>query len=238
MKTKHKICVPCLALVFITLNCFNRQDLNEDNYSRQRKTMVEQQIKDRGIHNKKVLAALMSVPRHKFVPEEYKNYSYDDRPLPIGYDQTISQPFIVAYMTEILDPDSTKKVLEIGTGSGYQAAILSLLYKDVYTVEIIEALGKRAKRVFDEEGYDNIKVKIGDGYQGWKEYAPFDAIIVTCAPANIPQPLVDQLAEGGKMIIPVGEHFNQVLYLLEKINGKIRKTETLPVVFVPMMREK
>jgi protein-L-isoaspartate(D-aspartate) O-methyltransferase len=238
MKTKHKICVPCLALVFITLNCFNRQDLNEDNYSRQRKTMVEQQIKDRGIHNKKVLAALMSVPRHKFVPEEYKNYSYDDRPLPIGYDQTISQPFIVAYMTEILDPDSTKKVLEIGTGSGYQAAILSLLYKDVYTVEIIEALGKRAKRVFDEEGYDNIKVKIGDGYQGWKEYAPFNAIIVTCAPANIPQPLVDQLAEGGKMIIPVGEHFNQVLYLLEKINGKIRKTETLPVVFVPMMREK
>jgi protein-L-isoaspartate(D-aspartate) O-methyltransferase len=237
MKTKHKICVSCLALVFITLNCSNSQDLKEDKYFRQRKTMVEQQIKDRGIRNKKVLDALMNVPRHKFVPEEYKSYSYDDRPLPIGYNQTISQPYIVAYMTEILNPDSTKKVLEIGTGSGYQAAILSLLYKDVYTVEIIEALGEKAKKVFDEEGYNNVKVKIGDGYQGWKEYAPFDAIIVTCAPTNIPQPLVEQLAEGGKMIIPVGEHYNQVLYLLEKRNGKIHKTETLPVVFVPMMRE-
>lgn len=238
MTTKHKICVSCLVLVFIALNCSNKQNLKEDKYFRMRKRMVEQQIKDRGIHDKKVLDALMNVPRHKFVPEEYKDHSYDDSPLPIGYNQTISQPYIVAYMTEILNPDKTKKVLEIGTGSGYQAAILSLLYKDVYTVEIIKALGEKAKRVFDEEGYNNIMVKIGDGFQGWKEYAPFDAIIVTCAPSNIPNPLVEQLAEGGKMIIPVGEYNNQVLCLLEKKNGKIRKIETLPVIFVPMMREK
>jgi protein-L-isoaspartate(D-aspartate) O-methyltransferase len=157
--------------------------------------------------------------------------------LPIGHNQTISQPYIVAYMTEILNPDSNKKVLEIGTGSGYQAAILSLLYKEVYTVEIIEALGAKAKRLFDEEGYKNIKVKTGDGYEGWKEYAPFDAIIVTCAPTDIPQPLIEQLAEGGKMIIPVGGYYSQVLILLEKRNGKIIETETLPVIFVPMTRE-
>jgi protein-L-isoaspartate(D-aspartate) O-methyltransferase len=150
MKAECKICISCLAIVFIALNCSYEQDLNEVNYSRMRKTMVEHQIKNRGIHNKKVLDALLSVPRHKFVPEEYKSYSYDDRPLPIGYDQSISQPYIVAYMTEILNPDKTKKILEIGTGSGYQAAILSLLYKDVYTVEIIKALGEKAKRVFDE----------------------------------------------------------------------------------------
>jgi len=238
MKTKHKICVSCLALVFVTLNCSNSQDSKEDNYMRQRKAMVEQQIKGRGIHNKKVLAALMNIPRHKFVPEDYKSYAYDDRPLPIGYNQTISQPYIVAYMTEILNPDSNKKVLEIGTGSGYQAAILSLLYKDVYTVEIIQVLGERAKKIFDEEGYHNINVKIGDGYRGWKDYAPFDAIIVTCAPTDIPQPLIEQLAEGGKMIIPVGEQYEQELWLLEKRNGQIHKSETLPVMFVPMMREK
>jgi protein-L-isoaspartate(D-aspartate) O-methyltransferase len=238
MKTKYKFCVSYLVLVLIALNCSNRQDLKENKYSRMRRTMVEQQIKNRGIRNKKVLDALMNVPRHKFVPEEYKSHSYDDSPIPIGYNQTISQPYIVAYMTEILNPDKTKKVLEIGTGSGYQAAVLSLLYKDVYTVEIIKALGEKAKRVFDEEGYNNIIVKIGDGYQGWKEYAPFDAIIVTCAPIDIPSPLVEQLAEGGKMIIPVGGHYTQVLYLLEKRDGKIRKTETLSVAFVPMLREK
>jgi len=238
MKRTCKFALSCLALVVITSNCSNSQDSNEDKYTRQRKTMVEQQIKARGIRNGQVLSALMDVPRHKFVQEEYKNSSYDDRPLPIGYNQTISQPYIVAYMTEILNPDSTQDVLEIGTGSGYQAAILSLLYKNVYTIEIIEPLGEKAKKAFIEEGYKNIKVKIGDGYQGWKEYAPYDAIIVTCAPTDIPQPLVDQLAEGGKMIIPVGERSNQILYLLEKRNSKIIITETLPVLFVPMLREK
>lgn len=238
MKTKHKILLSCFVIVFIALNCSNRQDLKEDKYSQLRRAMVERQIKARGVADKRVLDALMKVPRHKFVPEELKDFSYDDGPLPIGYDQTISQPYIVAYMTEILDPGSTEKVLEIGTGSGYQAAILSLLYKEVYSVEIIEPLGENAKRILNEEGYKNVKVKIGDGYQGWREYAPFDAIIVTCAPTDIPPQLVEQLAEGGKMIIPVGEHYSQVLYLLEKKNGKTHQKATLPVVFVPMVHEK
>jgi protein-L-isoaspartate(D-aspartate) O-methyltransferase len=227
-----------MAFIVIAFNCSNGPKLSEDRYYHQRRTMVEEQIKERGIRNKKVLDALMKVPRHKFVPDEYKSYAYDDRPLPIGHNQTISQPYVVAYMTEILNPDSTQRVLEIGTGSGYQAAVLSQLYKEVFTVEIIEPLGNQAKKVFDEEGYKNVFTKIADGYLGWKEHAPFDAIIVTCAPANIPQPLVEQLAEGGRMIIPVGEQYSQVLYLLEKRKGKIRETETLPVLFVPMLREK
>ena len=238
MRTKHKFSVSSLVLVFMIFNFSNGQDISKDKYFLLRKSMVEQQIKERGIHNTKVLNALMDVPRHKFVPDEYKNFAYDDRPLPIGFNQTISQPYIVAYMTDILNSDNTNKVLEIGTGSGYQAAILSLLYKEVYTIEIIGPLGEKAKKVFAEEGYSNVKVKIGEGYQGWKEYAPFDAIIVTCAPTNIPQSLVQQLAEGGKMIIPVGKPYNQVLYLLEKRDGKIRKKATLSVQFVPMVREK
>ncbi len=238
MKTKNLICAVCTTVIFITLNCSNKQVSKEEKFSLMRKSMVEKQIKGRGINNRKVLDALMNIPRHKFVPEAYRDYAYDDRPLPIGYQQTISQPYIVAYMTEILKPDDTKKVLEIGTGSGYQAAVLSQLYKEVYTVEIIEALAEQAKKLLDEEGYKNIKVKTGDGYQGWKEYAPFDAIIVTCAPTDIPQPLVDQLAEGGIMVIPVGGYYSQVLILLEKRNGKILETETLPVIFVPMVREK
>lgn len=237
MNTKHLIRLICLILVLITLNCSNKQVSKEEKFSIMRKAMVEHQIKGRGIRNQKVLDALMNVPRDKFVPEEYQNYAYDDKPLPIGYQQTISQPYVVAYMTQILEPEKSQKVLEIGTGSGYQAAILSLLYKEVYTVEIIEALAKTAKKVLHEEGYSNVKVKAGDGYEGWKEHAPFDAIIVTCSPTDIPPPLVDQLADQGKMVIPVGGHYNQVLYLLEKKNGKIHETETLSVIFVPMTRE-
>ncbi|MDP4187102.1 MAG: protein-L-isoaspartate(D-aspartate) O-methyltransferase [Bacteroidota bacterium] len=238
MRTKPKICFSCLMLVFLTTNCPNKHAPGGDKYLRLRKAMVEEQIRNRGIRNTGVLDAFMKVPRHKFVPEEYQSYSYDDRPLPIGYNQTISQPYIVAYMTEILNPDTSQKVLEIGTGSGYQAAILSLLYKEVYTVEIIKELAENAEKIFEEEGYNNIHVKVGDGYQGWKEYAPFDAIIVTCAPAHVPQPLVEQLAEGGRMIIPVGHNYSQELYLLEKKDGRIHYTETLPVLFVPMIREK
>jgi protein-L-isoaspartate(D-aspartate) O-methyltransferase len=227
-----------LAFIFILFNCNGNRGIQDDGYGEQRKDMVERQIIQRGIHNPKVINAMMKVPRHKFVPEEYRVNSYDDMPLPIGYSQTISQPYIVAYMTEILKPDSTKNVLEIGTGSGYQAAILSMLYKNVYSIEIVEPLGIKAKRVFIEEHYDNIKTRVGDGYLGWKENAPFDAIIVTCAPDNIPAPLIDQLAEGGKMVIPVGDNYNQKLYLLEKKHGKISQTETISVIFVPMMREK
>jgi len=238
MTRYHKNYLISLMLVIVIFNCSNRQVIKEDEYYLQRKAMVEHQLKDRGIHNQRVLDAMLKVPRHKFIPEGYKRFSYNDSPVPIGYDQTISQPYIVAYMTEILNPDSSQKILEIGTGSGYQAAVLSQLYKEVYTIEIIKPLGENAKKIFEEEGYKNVRAKIGDGYQGWKDYAPYDAIIVTCAPENVPQPLVEQLAEGGKMIIPVGGLNSQVLYLLEKRKGKVRTTETLPVLFVPMTREK
>lgn len=227
-----------LILLFPFFNCSTKQDPDKINYSNQRKAMIEHQIRGRGIRNEKVLRAMMQIPREKYVPENYKKYSYSDNPIPIGYGQTISQPYIVAYMTSILNPDKNQKILEIGTGSGYQAAILSLLYKEVYSVEIIKALGEKAKKIFKEQDLNNITVKIGDGYEGWKEYAPFDAIIVTCAPENVPQLLVDQLAEGGKMVIPVGGTYNQVLYLLEKRDNKIRTTATLSVSFVPMSREK
>lgn len=225
-------------LLLIALSCSEGQNQTKDEYYDQRKSMVEHQLKGRGIRNKKVLKAMMTIPRQKYVPDKYKHFAYSDSPIPIEYNQSISQPYIVAYMTEKLDPRSDQKILEIGTGSGYQAAILSLLYKEVYTIEIIKPLGEKAEKIFREQGYDNIKVKIGDGYEGWKEYAPFDAIIVTCAPENVPQPLIDQLAEGGKMIIPVGSVYSQVLYLLEKRNGKIQTTAKLPVLFVPMTREK
>jgi protein-L-isoaspartate(D-aspartate) O-methyltransferase len=184
-----------------------------------------------------VLDALKTVPRHRFVPEQNRHLAYNDHPLPIGEDQTISQPYIVALMTEILKPAPDQTVLEIGTGSGYQAAILAQLYKQVYTIEIIESLGKRSQNLLAEPGYRNVQVKIGDGYQGWKEHSPFDAIIVTCAPTHIPEPLKEQLAEGGKMIIPVGKAYDQRLVLLVKENGKIREKEVIPVRFVPMMGE-
>jgi len=195
---------------------------------------VSEQIQARGINNKKVLEALRKVERHKFVPKEYRNRAYDDYPLPIGEGQTISQPYIVALMTEILNPDRTKKVLEIGTGSGYQAAVLGELFEKVYTIEIIDPLGKRAEKQLSEAGYKNVMVKIGDGYLGWKEYSPFDAIIVTCSPTHIPEPLKDQLAEGGKMVIPVGENHSQELVLLTKEKGEIKRKKIIPVLFVPM----
>lgn len=237
MKNRSSFFAILLFIAFMSTSCSNCQDLHGDAFYNQRKAMVEHQIEERGVRNKKVIDALMKVPRHIFVSPEYQKHAYDDTPLPIGYNQTISQPYIVAYMTEILEPDSSQRVLEIGTGSGYQAAVLSKLYKEVYTIEIVRPLGEDARNIFLREGYNNIKVKIGDGYLGWKEYAPFDAIIVTCAPTEIPQPLVDQLAEGGKMIIPVGEMYNQVLILLTKKEGKVHKTKTLPVIFVPMLRE-
>ena len=203
-------------------------------YRKLRELMVSEQIEARGISNKKVLEALRKVERHKFVPTKYRNRAYDDYPLPIGEGQTISQPYIVALMTEVLDPDSTKKILEIGTGSGYQAAVLAETFQSVYTIEIIETLGKRAEKQLSETGYNNVMVKIGDGYLGWKEYSPFDAIIVTCSPTHIPEPLKEQLAEGGKMVIPVGEHNSQELVLLTKEKGEIKKKKIIPVLFVPM----
>jgi protein-L-isoaspartate(D-aspartate) O-methyltransferase len=199
--------------------------------------MVEQQLKPRGIKDERVLAAMAKVPREEFVPADARPSAYEDGPLPIGYDQTISQPYVVAFMTEQLRPKKSDRVLEIGSGSGYQAAILGELVAEVYTIEIVEPLAKSAEATLQRLGYNNVRLKVGDGYKGWPEEAPFDAIIVTCAPEKVPQPLVDQLKDGGRMVIPVGERFAQQLYLLEKKNGQLKESVTLPVRFVPMLRE-
>ena len=199
--------------------------------------MVEQQLKGRDIKDQRVLLAMGKVPREEFVPPESRAASYEDGPLPIGYDQTISQPYIVAFMTEQLRLKPSDRVLEIGTGSGYQAAILAELASEIYSIEIVEPLARGAEATLQRLGYKNVHLKIGDGYKGWPEAAPFDAIIVTCAPDKVPQPLIDQLKDGGRMIIPVGERFAQQLYLLEKKNGQLKESATLPVRFVPMARE-
>jgi protein-L-isoaspartate(D-aspartate) O-methyltransferase len=200
--------------------------------------MVQQQLMVRGIKDERVLTAMAKVPREEFVPADERADAYEDGPLPIGYDQTISQPYIVAFMTEQLRPKSSDRVLEIGTGSGYQAALLAELVAKVYTIEIVEPLAKNAEATLQRLGYKNVHVKFGDGYSGWPEEAPFDAIIVTCAPDKVPQPLTDQLKDGGRMVIPVGERFAQQLYLLEKKNGQLKESATLPVRFVPMARER
>lgn len=224
-----------LLLVVLTLFLFTGAK-NNDPYRQVRKRMVRDQIVSRGISDQKVIQAMLNVPRHLFVPKAYERMAYEDRPLPIGEGQTISQPYIVAYMTELLDLKPSMKVLEIGTGSGYQAAILGEICNEVYTIEIIESLAEKAKKQLRSLDYQNINFKTGDGYKGWEEHAPFDAIIVTCAPADIPQPLQDQLAEGGKMIIPVGGSIAQELVLIEKKKGKLKKKMVAPVRFVPMIR--
>ncbi len=198
-----------------------------------REKMVEIQIKARGVKDPRVLSALLKVERHRFVPEEYLDSAYSDQPLPIGEGQTISQPYIVALMTDLLDLKGNEKILEIGTGSGYQAAVLAELAKEVYTIEIVERLASTAKNRLLELGYLNTKVKAGDGYLGWPEAAPFDAIIITCAPDHIPEPLVEQLREGGRMVVPVGT-YAQELKKIVKHSGKIETTDVIPVVFVPM----
>lgn len=195
--------------------------------------MVEEQIKARDRFSPNVLDALLKVPRHLFVPERYRDQAYEDHPLPIGENQTISQPYIVALMTELLKPDSLARVLEIGTGSGYQAAVLGELVGEVYSIEIVKPLAERSAALLDSLDYDNVTVKYGDGYIGWMEHAPFDGIIVTCAPPYIPQPLIEQLAEGGRLVIPVGELY-QELYLIEKQGDKLTHTRVIPVRFVPM----
>jgi protein-L-isoaspartate(D-aspartate) O-methyltransferase len=210
-----------------------------DPFREKREEMVSSQLVTRGISDKKVLEAFRKVPRHYFVPEEYQRYAYADQPLPIGYGQTISQPYVVAYMTEILEILPGEKVLEIGTGSGYQAAILLEMEAEVYTVEIVKPLSIRSESILNRLGYKGFHIMTGDGYLGWPEYAPFNAILVTCSPTEVPPALVSQLAEGGKMIIPVGqEGYVQHLFLLEKVNGKIKEKKVMAVRFVPMVNEK
>ena len=202
-----------------------------------REKMVEQQIERRGISNPRVLGALRAVERHRFVPAAGHADAYEDYPITIGYGQTISQPYVVALMTESIDPQPGDRVLEIGTGSGYQAAVLSLLVKAVYSIEIVAPLGKAAAERLAAMGYENVHVRVGDGYRGWPEEAPFDAIVVTAAPPEIPQALVDQLAEGGRMVIPVGTS-HQELLMVEKKKGEVTKRVITVVRFVPMVPEK
>ncbi len=197
--------------------------------------MIKYQIKSRGVKNDRVLDAMLKVPRHLFVGEEFQGLAYSDQPLPVGEEQTISQPYMVALMTELLRLEGDEKVLEIGTGSGYQTAVLAELAREVYTVEIIKTLARKAKKLLEDTGYGNIHFRIGDGYFGWEEHAPFDVIIVTCGPDEVPQPLVDQLAEGGRLVIPVGSMY-QTLTILEKVEGEIKEHESISCRFVPMTR--
>ena len=198
-----------------------------------RQDMVEDQIYARGVRDQRVLDAMARVPRELFVPEDLKPFAYEDRPLPIPSGQTISQPYIVALMTDLARPSRSARVLEVGTGSGYQAAILGELFKDVYTIEILPELGRRAEQTLAAQEYENVKVRIGDGYDGWPEEAPFEAIVVTAAPAEIPQPLLDQLAPGGRLVIPVGS-YSQDLVLVTRTEDGFERRSVSPVRFVPM----
>ncbi|MFT2008671.1 protein-L-isoaspartate(D-aspartate) O-methyltransferase [Pontibacter sp. 13R65] len=223
---------------FLLLFFLSSLPTQEEPYTAKREAMVQRQIAARGIKDKAVLKAMRSVKRHLFVPASQVENAYEDHPLPIGHDQTISQPFIVAYMTEVLKPHEQMRVLEVGTGSGYQAAVLAEIVKEVYTIEIVEAHGKMAAERLKALGYNNVQVKIGDGYQGWKEHAPFDAIIVTAGAETVPPPLFEQLKEGGRMVIPVGPvRQTQSLKLIQKKNGKAVSKHLMPVVFVPFTRE-
>jgi len=213
--------------------------VQEDAYLIKREAMVQQQIKARGIKDKAVLEAMRMVKRHLFVPPSQAEAAYNDSPLPIGYGQTISQPYMVAYMTEVLRPNAQMKVLEIGTGSGYQAAVLAEIVRQVYTIEIVPEHGELAAKKLKSLGYSNVQVKVGDGYLGWPEYAPFDAIVVTAGAEAVPPPLLEQLKEGGKMVIPVGlPNRTQTLKVIQKKNGKAITKNLMPVIFVPFTREK
>jgi protein-L-isoaspartate(D-aspartate) O-methyltransferase len=226
-------------VLIIILLLFIHTSVLQDKFLKERESMVKNQIENRGIKDKSVLNAMRKVLRHEMVPSNVVNRSYRDGPLPIGYGQTISQPYIVAFMTEAINPKPEYKVLEIGTGSGYQAAVLAEIVKEVYTIEIVNELYKSADKKLNSLGYKNIFCKAADGYYGWEEHAPFDAIVVTAAAEHIPPPLVEQLKDGGRMIIPVGTPFlNQNLILVEKKGEEVTTRSLLPVRFVPFTREK
>lgn len=224
------------VVAFCVLGCVMGwiQQALADEFSDARERLVRERIMTAGVSDPRVLESMRNTPRHEFIPPAFWDRAYFDMALPIGDAQTISSPFIVAAMTEVIDPQPEDKVLEIGTGSGYQAAVLSPLVKEVYTIEIVEPLGKQAAKTLERLKYDNVHVRVGDGFLGWPEKAPFDSIIVTCSPESVPKPLVDQLREGGKMVIPVGERYQQTLYLMTKVDGKLVEKALRPTLFVPM----
>jgi protein-L-isoaspartate(D-aspartate) O-methyltransferase len=211
----------------------------QDEFAAERRTMVAEQIASRDVRDTRVLNAMQAVPRHLFVPPELRARAYDDNPLPIGHEQTISQPYIVALMTALARPQPGDRALEVGTGSGYQAAVLSRLVSRVYTIEIVEPLAREARARLEKLGYSNVTVRAGDGYAGWPEEAPFDVILVTAAPDHVPGPLVEQLAPGGRMVVPVGPVFAlQELQLIQKDGeGRVQTTRVIPVRFVPLVRK-
>jgi protein-L-isoaspartate(D-aspartate) O-methyltransferase len=225
-------CFP--AAIFSNSHLLQENNFNADNrFEAKRMLMMEYQLRRRGIKDEKVLEAMSKIPRHQFVNPDWIDFAYSDRPLPIGYHQTISQPYIVAYMTEAAEISANDKVLEIGTGCGYQAAVLGELAKEVYTIEIIPELASNARQTLKRLGYQNIEVKTGNGYQGWNEHAPYNAIVVTAAPESIPESLIEQLALNGKMVIPVGKWYQEIIVLTKTPDGVIAH-ETIPVRFVPM----
>ncbi|MFA4838968.1 MAG: protein-L-isoaspartate(D-aspartate) O-methyltransferase [Candidatus Neomarinimicrobiota bacterium] len=236
LRTRIKPPFMLLILLVLFLQSCPPTKTNAEDFASKRNAMVANQLIRRGISDPAVIRAMKKVERHQFVPEKYRIEAYEDYPLPIGFDQTISQPYIVALMTETLGLKGNEKILEIGTGSGYQAAILAEICHSVFTVEILDELGENADMTLKRLGYKNVRVKIGDGYQGWEEHAPYDAIIVTCAPTHIPPELIRQLKENGKMIIPVGESRKQELILLVKTRNGLNAKSVIPVRFVPMTR--
>jgi protein-L-isoaspartate(D-aspartate) O-methyltransferase len=240
METKKGPFWLCWVLAIVLAGCAegkkNSGPISQSDFKALREKMVATQIKTRDVRDPRVLAAMLKVERHRFVPPELQKAAYQDQPLPIGEGQTISQPYIVAFMTELLEVAGEDKVLEIGTGSGYQAAVLAELAKEVYTIEIVPSLASSAEQRLREMGYRNVYVRAGDGYLGWPEAAPFDAIIITAAPDHIPEPLLAQLKEGGRMVVPVGVGV-QTLKKIVKKDGKIVSQDVAPVLFVPMTGE-
>ncbi len=230
------VLVLSILSVLLLLSNFSIYEEDENIYTQQRFEMVEHQLISRGIQDSKIIQAMLRVPRHKFVPLGLRKLAYSDNPLPIGVEQTISQPYIVALMTELLKLKGGEKVLEVGTGSGYQAAILADIGCEIFTIEIIESLSERAQEILRSLGYSKINFKIGDGYRGWPEHAPFDAIIVTAASEQIPEPLIEQLKDNGRMVIPIGDLYQELLLIIKTEKGIEKKTIT-PVRFVPMTGE-
>lgn len=235
MRQRFSLIGSCIVTLAMHCAAFGQAGLPPfTNYAQLRERLVQEVLIPGGVKDPRVLDSIRNTPRHEFVPFNLRPQAYFDRALPIGESQTISSPYIVSIMTQELDTQPEHKVLEIGTGSGFQAAVLSPLVKEVYSIEIVPELGNRAKQVLQSLGYSNVITKVGDGFKGWEEFAPFDRIIVTCSPENVPQPLIDQLAEGGLMIIPVGERYQQTLYLMRKKDGELQREALRPTLFVPM----